>query len=178
MTCIVGIAENGKVTMGADSAGAAGYEIATRKDSKVFINGGVLMGCTTSFRMIQLLQYALTVPKRHPDTDVMRYMVTEFIPAVRVCFRDGGFMTKASEADVGGNFLVGIEGRLFNVYSDFQVGERAEGFDACGCGEAYALAAMLCTADAMPADQRVRRALEVAERFSAGVRGPFNLLHI
>lgn len=172
MTCIVGIADGEKVIIGADSAGASGYDIANRKDVKVFTNGGMVMGCTSSFRMIQLLQYVLVVPKRHPDTDVMRYMVSEFVEAVRKCFRDGGFMTKESEAEIGGTFLVGYAGRLFSVHGDFQVGERADGFDACGCGESYALGAMACMPDTPP-KERLTHALQTAEHFSAGVRGPF-----
>lgn len=175
MTCIVGIAHEGKSIIGADSAGAAGYDIANRKDAKVFTNGGLVIGCTSSFRMIQLLQYQLVVPKRHPDTDLMRYMVSEFVEAVRKCFRDGGFTRKESEAEQGGTFLVGISGRLFCIQGDFQVAERTDGFDACGCGEAYALAAMACTATLAPLD-RLRNALQIAEHFSAGVRGPFTFL--
>lgn len=173
MTCIVGIATDGKVFMGADSAGVGGYDIANRKDVKVFKNEGLVIGCTTSFRMIQLLQYQLHPPKRHPDTDIMKYMVTDFVEAVRTCFRNGGFMTKDREAEAGGCFLVGCAGRLFRVDSDFQVGERADGFDAIGCGDAYALGSMATlSVDARPLD-RLQHALLVAEHFSAGVRGPF-----
>lgn len=172
MTCIVGLVHDGKVTIGADSAGVGGLDIANRKDVKVFTNGDFVIGCTTSFRMIQLLQYKLTAPKRHPDTDVMRFMVTDFIEEARRVFRDGGFTTKDREAESGGTFLVGYAGRLFRIDSDFQVGERADGFDACGCGDSYALGAMANTAD-MPPRDRLTKALETAAHFSAGVRGPF-----
>lgn len=173
MTCIVGIAADGKVFMGADSAGVGGWDIANRKDVKVFKNEGLVIGCTTSFRMIQLLQYQLHPPKRHPDTDVMKYMVTDFIEAVRTCFRNGGFMTKDKEAEAGGSFLVGCAGRLFQVHGDFQVAERADGFDACGCGESYALGALAVMSASGPVRERLEVALSIAERFSAAVRGPF-----
>lgn len=172
MTCIVGLVHENKVLIGADSAGVGGLDIQNRKDVKVFTNGDFVIGCTTSFRMIQLLQYKLNPPKRHPDVDVMRFMVTDFIEAVRNLFREGGFATKDKEAENGGTFLVGHAGRLFRIDSDYQVGERADGFDACGCGESYALGAMACTVDAAPRD-RLQRALETAAHFSAGVRGPF-----
>lgn len=172
MTCIVGIVHDGKVTIGADSAGVGGLDIQNRKDVKVFTNGGFVIGCTTSFRMIQLLQYKLSAPKRHPDTDVMRFMVTDFIEEVRKLFREGGFTTKEKEAESGGTFLVGHSGRLFRIDSDFQVGERADGFDACGCGESYALGSMAALSELGP-QVRLQRALETAAHFSAGVRGPF-----
>jgi ATP-dependent protease HslVU (ClpYQ) peptidase subunit len=172
VTCIVGLVDGGKVVMGADSAAVGGLDISNRKDVKVFKNGDFVIGCTTSFRMIQLLQYKMNAPRRHPDVDVMRFMVTDFVEAVRTLFREGGFTTKQLEVESGGTFLVGYAGRLFRIDSDFQVGERADGFDACGCGESYALGAMACTPNEPPKD-RLRIALETAAHFSAGVRGPF-----
>jgi ATP-dependent protease HslVU (ClpYQ) peptidase subunit len=172
MTCIVGMIEGEKVLMGADSAGVGGLDISNRKDVKVFTNGPFVIGCTTSFRMIQLLQFKLNAPKRHPDTDVMRFMVTDFVEEVRKVFREGGFTTKEKDAEAGGTFLVGYAGRLFRIDSDFQVGERADGFDACGCGDSYALGVLAVTAG-RPARERLRMALETAAHFSAGVRGPF-----
>lgn len=173
MTCIVGlVVDGGKVLVGADSAGVGGLDIANRKDVKVFTNGDFVIGCTTSFRMIQLLQYKLTPPRRHADMDPMKFMVTDFIEEVRRVFRDGGFMHKESDRELGGQFLVGHAGRLFQIYGDFQVGERADGFDACGCGESYALGSLRNTSEMLPRD-RLQTALETAAHFSAGVRGPF-----
>jgi len=173
MTCIVGLVNGAQVVIGADSAGVGGLDIANRKDVKVFRNQDLVIGCTTSFRMIQLLQYQLSPPKRHPDTDVMRYMVADFVEAVRTCFRNGGFMTRNADVETGGTFLVGCAGRLFRVDSDFQVGERADGFDAIGCGDSYALGALACLPPDMGARDRLHSALQTAAHFSAGVRGPF-----
>lgn len=173
MTCIVAIAHEGKVLIGADSAGVGGLHIQNRKDVKVFTNGDFVMGCTTSFRMIQLLQYKLTAPKRHPDADVMGFMVTVFVEEVRKLFREGGFTTKEKDVESGGCFLVGHAGRVFRIDDDFQVGERADGFDACGCGEPYALGALRSTEGMERPADRLEHALKVAAHFSAGVRGPF-----
>jgi hypothetical protein len=86
MTCIAGIAQGGKVYIGGDSAGVAGNsQLDVRTDRKVFLSGDFVMGFTTSFRMGQLIQYAFTPPKRHPDKDVMAYMVTEFVDGLRAC---------------------------------------------------------------------------------------------
>lgn len=172
MTCIVGVVSDNKVLIGADSAGSNGYSIANRKDVKVFKNGEFVIGCTSSFRMIQLLQYKLQPPKRHPDTDVMRYMVTEFVEAIRSCFKEGGFAETDKNVDHGGTFLVGHAGRLFKVEGDFQVGESADGFDACGCGEDVALGVIHSNPQLEP-KARLLKALETSAYFSCGVRGPF-----
>ena len=47
MTCIVGIAHNGKVTIGGDSAGTNNWSQQTiRRDPKVFPLGEFIFGCT------------------------------------------------------------------------------------------------------------------------------------
>ena len=172
MTCIVGLADAGRVVIGGDSAGVAGLDLVLRADRKVFRNGGAVFGFTSSFRMGQLLAYRLKVPRRHPDTDLMSWMVTDFVDAVRGCLKEGGFARVTSGEEAGGHFLVGIEGRLFEIEDDFQVGEAVHGYAACGCGAAYALGVLHATTG--HPNGRVQAALAAAEAFSAGVRGPFN----
>lgn len=175
MTCIVGIVDDGKVMLGGDSAGVAYMDLTSRADAKVFANGDFVFGFTSSFRMGQLLRYALAPPKRHPDKDVMAFMVGEFVDAVRACLKAGGFSKKDSEVETGGNFLVGYAGRLFNIGIDYQVAEAMCGYDACGCGDNIALGS-LYTSAGMPAAERLKQALAAAEQHSAGVRGPFNFV--
>lgn len=178
MTCIVGIKHSGKVIIGGDSAGVAGLDLRIRRDEKVFVNGDFVFGCTSSFRMIQLLRYKLQPPKRHPETDVMAFMTTNFIDAVRSCLKEGGFAEKKQEVEIGGTFLVGHSGRLFCVYEDYQVAENTDGFDACGCGEPYALGALRTTLnnDQLDPRQKLNIALDCAAYFSAGVVGPFEFV--
>ena len=175
MTCIVGIVHEGKVHIGGDSAGVEGLDLRIRVDRKIFLNGPFVMGFTTSFRMGQLLAFALKPPRRHATDDVMTFMVTEFVNAARECLKAGGFAKKTNEEETAGNFLVGYAGRLFNIGSDYQVCENVHGFDACGSGESYALGSLLATAGKDDPEARVNAALAAAETFSAGVRAPFHL---
>lgn len=172
MTAVVGLVHNGRVHLGADSAGIAGWALTVRADEKVFRNGSYAMGFTSSFRMGQLLRHAFEPPA--PGSDLPKFMATTFIDAVRDCLKAGGWATKNSEQESGGNFLVGIHGRLFEIGCDYQVGEPVDGFAAVGCGFELALGALYATGLAgMSVKRRIRVALEAAERFSAGVRGPY-----
>lgn len=180
MTCIVGFSTKGKVYIGGDSAGVdtSTYGITIRRDPKVFRNGPCIMGFTTSFRMGDLLHYALTVPERHPDEDIDKWMRTTFVDAVRGALKTGGFANKENEVEHGGTFLVGYEGRLFAVYDNYQVEEAVDPYNAVGCGEEYAkgaMAAMIRAGDIAPEDM-IRIALEITERNCAGVRAPFNIV--
>ena len=176
MTCIVGFLdkENDRVIMGADSAGVAGSLIMARKDTKLFKNGDFIIGCTSSFRMIQLLRFSFNPPVIN-DKDIYTYMCTDFINEVRKCFTNGGFIQKQKDGDEkGGSFLVAYKNRLFQIDEDFQVGENMEGFASVGCGSDYALGAIHSSISAsITAEMAVLKALEAAEHFSIGVCKPF-----
>ena len=177
MTAIVGLARNGKVFIGGDSAGVSGLDLTVRADTKVFRNGPFLFGFTTSFRMGQLIRYSLRPPK--PKGDLDRFMTTKFVDALRGCLKDGGWARKESDREEGGTFLVGARGQLFTVHSDYQVGRAADGFAAAGCGDQVALGALYASGSTgLKPRARLLVALSAAERFSAGVRGPFVCLSL
>lgn len=175
MTCIVGLVHDGDVYIGGDSAGIAGLSVSIRSDEKVFGNGPFIMGFTTSFRMGQLLRYKFAPPAQTVHQNDMEYMVTSFIDAVRQCFAGNGFGDK--DASVGGNFLVGYKGQLYNIEADHQVGIPKISYDAVGCGSDLALGAMFATEGLAP-EQRINAALSAASTFSAGVAPPFTILKL
>lgn len=172
MTCIVGLVEGGKVYMGADSGAVSGLDMSIRRDRKLFRVGNMLIGFTTSFRMGQLLGYGFTSPRRHPDTDMMEWMATDFVDAVRARLKTGGFAEISNNREEGGQFMVGVDGRLFTVLGDYQVAENDCSYAACGCGTPYALGAFANT-DGIPPRDRLTAALLTAAKFSAGVCAPF-----
>lgn len=156
MTCIAGVVHEGRVWIGGDSAGVAGWSLRVRADRKVFRNGPYLFGFSGSFRMGNLLRYAFTPPEP-PDWDVYKFMSTGFMDAVRKCLKEGGFAEVNNGVERGGFFLVGYREHLFTV-----------------CGDDIAVGSLYATRSLPPAE-RLRIALEAAERHSAGVRGPFHI---
>ena len=85
----------------------------------------------------------------------------------------------AEMAAASSQILVAFRGRLFVVQCDFQVCERSERYDAIGCGADYALGSLFETdGRKMNPRSRLKRALQCAEKFSAGVRGPFTILKL
>lgn len=179
MTCIVGLISGGRVYMGADSAGVDGLNIVVMTNPKLFRVGDMVIGFTTSFRMGQLLAYGFTPPKRNPAEDVMAWMVTEFVEAVRARFKQFGFTEIVNNRETGGRFLVGVAGRLFQIEGDFQVAETEGNKMAIGCGAPYALGSMFATDGTyLSPMSRVVDALEAARCFSAGVRPPWVTMEI
>jgi ATP-dependent protease HslVU (ClpYQ) peptidase subunit len=180
MTCIIGFAKEGKVYIGGDSAGVAGYSIQIRGDTKVFRNGPFIMGFTSSFRMGQLLHYVFEPPLHpvmNPDTnpvpmDDMKYMVSVFIPAVRECFKDGGFQKSKDSQDHGGTFIVGYKGQMYEVDGDYQVAKLTDNIASVGCGSDLALGAMYALEHLYP-KERIKKSLEIVVHLNSGVRPPF-----
>lgn len=184
MTCIVGLEQDGIVYIGGDSAGIDSWNLAIcgRADEKVFItdSGEFIMGFSGSFRVGQLLRYALETPEQSQKKDDMAYMVTDFVDAVRNMQREKGVLKKDNELEEHeGAFLVGYKGKLYVVESDFQVGKPIENFTSIGCGSQVALGSMFATRNSNISPQnRIELALMAAEQYSAGVRGPFLILSL
>lgn len=178
MTCIVGLVENGKVYLGADSLGSnESFFKNIRTDKKVFTNGPFIMGFTTSFRMGQILQYKLVPPKQKRGQTDMNFMVTSFIDSVMACFEKNKFTPKeeGDSSAVGGTFIVGYKNNLYMIQDDFQVSTTEDPFMAVGCGMHLALGSLHSTKSLIKNDphRKIVLALEAASAYSAGVAPPF-----
>ena len=195
MTCIVAMTDGQHVVMGGDSAGVDGRDLYLRADAKVFLKGSYAIGFTTSFRMGQILRYETELPDlpQHLDAESLeRFFVTDFIPAVRRSFEQHGFAKTArfttpdkpglSEDGqvMGGIFLVGVAGQIFEIRGDYQLGRPVTPYSAVGAGAMVALGALraLEGVEGLSLRDRVTRALEAAEAYNAGVRGPFRLVEL
>ena len=184
MTCIVGFVENGVTWMGADSLGSNGWSMAVEKRPKAFHSkdsSDIVIGGTTSFRMLQLLQYSnglfdeLSLSKSQINHE---YMVSKFIPNLQKLFSDGGFEKVDSGVKKSGEFLLGYKDNLFKVQSDYSVLENNTNYNACGCGEDFAMGSLKTTEgmDILPED-KIRKALQAASAFSTGVAPPFIIIN-
>lgn len=138
----------------------------------------MVFGYTSSFRMGDLLRYALDLGDNPPPADdtLDRWMRVTFVDAVRACFEAGGYLRTKEGVQCGGTFVVGVHGRLFGIEDDFQVGELAAGYTAVGSGYLAALGALHALTDGRkrlsPPDV-VLAALKAAEAHTTTVRGPF-----
>lgn len=181
MTCIVALKHNGKIYMGGDSLGSdTSFSKTVRKDEKVFVNGEMLMGFMNSFRMGQILQYVMEAPERPEGISDMKYLVAHWIPELMETFNESGYRGDQSAEDhdetrIGGTFLLGYRGVLYQIESDFQVGIPADQYAAIGCGQDLALGAMHAAMKAgiKEPNKIITMALEAAEKFSGGVQRPF-----
>lgn len=174
MTCVIGLVHRKRVYMGADSAATGSRFIRTTNLPKVFRNGPCLIGYCGSFRMGQVLQHCLEIPKQPPDEPAETFMVARFIEAVRAAFKSKGVSAIEQNKEKGGQFLVGYRGRLYSINSDFHVGDMLDGFDCIGSGAPVALGAMKALED-LPPKERIERALEITSYYVSDVGPPFHI---
>lgn len=182
MTCIIGLLEDGVCYIGSDTCGSNGYTYENCNHSKVFRNGEFIIGGTTSFRMLDLLEYTFEPPfiKPSDEKDMERYMRTSFVNAVRICLKTGGF-SKVQDTcrESGGTFLIGYKDKMWRMQDDFSIITRT-GYDSVGCGGEVAIGSLWTTRELHigkgDPTQRILLALKAAESYLVGVRGPFNIL--
>lgn len=179
MTCVVGLVENGKIWIGADSIGTRGNESFNLSLPKVFKSGSFIFGCAGSPRQLQILQACFNPPKMTDQQDALNYLITDVMTHIQEIFSKHKalrqFDTLTQEHD--SEFLIGFQGGLYGMYADFQLIQRAEGFDAVGCGAQYALGALhvLAPYDVKP-KEKIFKALAAASHYDPFVGGQINIL--
>lgn len=180
MTCIVGVKHEDTMYVGADSAGSDDDgAIRTRADEKVFVSDDeqMIIGFAGSFRVGQLVRYALAIPEQSIRKDDMSYMVTDFVDAIRSTLKDKGALTVIDDTSEqhDSELIVGYHGDLYIIDSDYQISKHVEEYAAVGSGAQVALGALYATKnnkDVLPQD-RLLIALSAAAEYTSTVRGPF-----
>lgn len=186
MTAIAAVVgPSGAVWMGGDAAGTDERDLSLGigTEPKVWRQGPVLFGACGSFRVAQLLRWHMDLPHPDPNVDAVEYITGPLIDAMRQTLVERGSLTtwldEGTDAIAESGLLVALAGRVFEVYSDFGVGELVHGYAATGCGSLIALGALAATEGmSTKPRERVRLALDAAERHSAGVRGPMTILRL
>jgi ATP-dependent protease HslVU (ClpYQ) peptidase subunit len=192
MTCIVAVTDGRRVVVGGDSAASSVPAIEVLSTEKVFTVGPYAIGFTRSYRMGQLLRHRIELPEPPQTEDLEaleRFMVTDFVEAVREGFEELGFgshlQQKITEKHttqgqrVGGVFVVGVAGQLFSVREEYQVIRPQHPFTAVGAGAGIALGSLHALASTNTSlRERAELALRASEAYSAIVRGPFHFVEV
>lgn len=183
MTLIIGLIDKDGVYMGGDSQSTSNSHKFIDKNPKVVFagkDGEFLIGSSGHSRARQLITY-FDPPKR-TDKDVYQYMVTDFIDSLRVCLLAGGYAEKNCNVEKQESFfLVGYEGRLFEIETNYQVQEFIQPYAAIGCAREYAVGALAVIEKLnrlMKPEEKLRLAYEAAEQHSCGIARPFNIFSL
>jgi ATP-dependent protease HslVU (ClpYQ) peptidase subunit len=172
VTCVAGIAEGGRVYLGADSLVAAGQEVIQAADSKVWTAAGVfVVGVAGSAVWWDLMRDRVRwerVARGATSEQDFRRAITD---EIRHQAKSDGI---DFDDEDGGDSLVGVAGQLYRVDSYLTVQRVSERFCAIGSGAAPALGALYATARrGLLPKARLTKALTAAERYTITVRRPW-----
>jgi hypothetical protein len=121
-----------------------------------------IIGCTGTFRLINLLHYGLDPPKISEGFDRDRYMREDFIPALRKYFKNHGLVeTRNGVESFQGPFMMGLDAHLYEVQSDFSVLPAPAYGASVGSGSGAASAVLyFCKKAKMSPEEKLKGALE------------------
>jgi ATP-dependent protease HslVU (ClpYQ) peptidase subunit len=184
MTCIVGITDGDKVYMGSDSAVSLGWITRQLADPKIFkIKDGngkeYLIGAAGSPRLAQIVRHVFHIPVYSETlySSTLKYLCSAFIPELRKSCIDLGMEGKDQSDGTSrsmGELLVGFNGQLFTIYSDFSVLSFVEDYTVIGSGSEIALGVLYATACVDP-ETRIRLCMQACDKFCSGVQLPYTM---
>ena len=183
MTCVVGMVdpENRMQYLASDSLYSDGSRAAVGRLEKVYRAGDYLIGFCGTPRAIQLLRYNTKLPAPPKDPlHLMGFMASDFIKHVRTLFNEAGLVVKGDGVmeQLGDmQIMVVVRGHIFVIWSDMQVDETVEDYNAIGSGEDLALGSLYST-EGHPAESRIHMAIAAASHHCESVGGPVNLLDL
>jgi len=184
-TCIVAVrGEDGSITMGGDRAISYASTLFKTGEPKVFELVGeegeqFLVGCSGAMRAINPIQHGFTPPRHKKGVADMLYMITEFLPALRIVMKKARAIYSENgrlDADVWA--LIGYRNYIYS-FDAFEVVQIDDDEFATGSGMDFALGSLYTTkeSDLTPTD-RVTWALEAAAFYNPYVADPFDIVTI
>lgn len=186
MTAIVGLVHDGEVWLGGDRSVAAGSMLIPNRQPKVWRSGQMVIGCSGEQAWwTAWLEELSPDPGGHwrPD-DPLRWLSTTCMQSLRQRLTEWGRIGKAADGteQCDGDALVGIDGQLYEINANgFTVVQCADPVAGIGCGGNLVIGAAsalraLDWPDGLDVPWVLRESLEIAERFCAYVRAPFDVV--
>jgi ATP-dependent protease HslVU (ClpYQ) peptidase subunit len=184
MTCIVGLVdkETGTIWMGGDSQTCTNGGLKFEKDDpKVFKISNFIIGCAGPSRLSNILRYGFEFPEFENHFDFKTYLIRDFIPEFICYLREIEFLNEDKELPDGGNILIGFNGQIKEIGSNFGIHGEATDYISIGSGNRFAygsfyttesLAKMYFGLEKMN-QFRIQLALEAAAKFNCYCGKPF-----
>lgn len=181
MSCAIGYSSNGKVYIGVDSICVSEENLfmLRRKDTKIFTFNKALVAFVGSWRNGQILKYELNdIHFKYKVDDEMKYLVKSYVPDVINTMNKYSCSIDSKDGMLfNSEILIGWNGKLFIIGSDFQVIEISENFASIGCGDTFAtgfLTALEYYSDKkLLPEEKIRITLENVEKNYGSVTSPF-----
>ena len=146
MTTIIGVEYANRCVVLGDSRVVGDSKIYSHPDMvKVVTNGNYLVGVAGDVRALQVVLHTWKPPAflAKDRTNIFQFMVNKVAPSLKQLLTDAGLLdSKSPDKDFEINIIVGLNGSLFEIDSDFAVSRSDSGYYGIGTGGDYALGAL------------------------------------
>jgi ATP-dependent protease HslVU (ClpYQ) peptidase subunit len=175
MTTIVGVENADGCVIASDSRVAEGGKVYTHpKMIKAIERGSYIIGGAGDYRALQVVLHGWQPPlvSAKAKQNLYEFVINKVAPSLKTTLSEAGIeFNKPSDNDekFDLSLLIGINGSLFEIDSDFAVAMNDSGFYAIGSGGDYALGALYAGAP-------VLEAMRIAALNNNGTSAPFHIL--
>ena len=170
MTTIIGVEYANRCVVLGDSRIVGDSKIYSHPDMvKVVTNGNYLVGVAGDVRALQVVLHTWKPPAflAKDKTNIFQFMVNKVAPSLKQLLTDAGLLdSKSPDKDFEINIIVGLNGSLFEIDSDFAVSRNSDGYYAIGTGGDFALGALY-------AGVTPEQAADIAATNDSKTAGPF-----
>jgi ATP-dependent protease HslVU (ClpYQ) peptidase subunit len=146
VTTIIGVEFANRCIVLGDSRIVGDSKIYSHPDMvKVVTNGNYLVGVAGDVRALQVVLHTWKPPAllAKDKTDLFKFMVNKVAPSLKQLVTDAGLLdNKSADKEFEINVIIGLNGSLFEIDSDFAVSRNSDGYYAIGTGGDYALGAL------------------------------------
>jgi ATP-dependent protease HslVU (ClpYQ) peptidase subunit len=175
MTTIVGVENADGCVIASDSRVAEGGKVYTHpKMIKAIERGSYIIGGAGDYRALQVVLHGWQPPlvSAKAKQNLYEFVINKVAPSLKTTLSEAGIeFNKPSDNDekFDLSLLIGINGSLFEIDSDFAVAMNDSGLYAIGSGGDYALGALHAGAP-------VLEAMRIAALNNNGTSAPFHIL--
>lgn len=105
-------------------------------------------------------------PTKVDKKNLYHFMIAKVMPSLRKCLSDNGYDFNDGTKDMRFQFLIAINGEIFDIDQECSVSKSESNVYAAGSGAPYVLGAIHAGADAY-------EAMEIASKLTAFTAGPY-----
>lgn len=182
MTCIIGFINSDKKTMKlvSDSRSSYGNGFYLNKNGfreKVFTKGKFVIGCSGSSLLNQIVQFNFELPVHESGIDTKVYLVKTFIPELRKSISINGGDKKDSKGRMEGRIILGYEGKIFTLDSNYCIIEQDNKFTCIGSGAQIAYGS-LATPSKLSDMDKAKQAIDISSKFLNNIGGDLSEIEL
>jgi ATP-dependent protease HslVU (ClpYQ) peptidase subunit len=176
MTTIIGVQHEHGCVIVSDSRVVASGKVYTHSDMvKAVERGSYIISGAGDYRALQVVLHGWTPPlvSAKAKTNLYDFVINKVVPALKTTLTEAGVIVSKSSNDDDSKFelylLIAINGKIFEIDSDFAVGMNSTGFYGIGSGGYYAVGAIHAGASTL-------YAMKIAAINNNETAPPFNIL--